>query len=105
MSNLQNEINVIKGEIELLDVSGKVTVKDVADKLNELISKLGTASVRDRGPKSEREMTEEDAIRLIEGDMKDVKHKEAAVQLNLSYGQVYSARLGYTFKHIFRRNM
>jgi hypothetical protein len=55
---------------------------------------------RDRGPASEREMTEEDAFRVKFGDMKDLKHKDAAEQLKISYGQVYSARGGYTFKQV-----
>lgn len=53
-----------------------------------------------RGPKSSREMTEEDARRIILGDLKDLSHKAAAEKLGLSYGQVYSARGGYTFKNV-----
>jgi hypothetical protein len=55
---------------------------------------------RDRGPASEREMTEEDAFRVKFGDLKDKKHKEAAELLKISYGQVYSCRGGYTFKQV-----
>lgn len=104
MSEVNKEVEAIKSEIEMLDTSKKLTTHQVAEKLNEVINKLNSVKVRDRGPKSEREMTEVDAIRLIEGDMKDVAHKSAAEKLGLSYGQVYSARLGYTFKHIYRRN-
>lgn len=55
---------------------------------------------RDRGPASEREMTEEDAFRVKFGDHKDMKHKQAAESLKISYGQVYSCRGGYTFKQV-----
>ena len=55
---------------------------------------------RDRGPKSEKAMTEEDARRVILGDLKDKSHKECAEILKLSYGQIYSARGGYTFKKV-----
>jgi len=55
---------------------------------------------RDRGPASEREMTEGDAYRVKFGDLKGMKPKEAADQLKLSYGQVYSCRGGYTFKQV-----
>lgn len=55
---------------------------------------------RDRGPASEREMTEADAHRVKFGDMKNTKAKDAAEALGLSYGQVYSARGGYTFKQV-----
>jgi len=50
--------------------------------------------------KSTRDMTIEDAERIILGDMKKLSHKEAAKELGLSYGQIYSARGGYTFKEI-----
>lgn len=55
-------------------------------------------------PKNEaqREMTDDDAKRILTGDLKDKKHKEAAEALGLSYGQVYSCRGEYTFKHIHK---
>ena len=89
--------------IELIDLSQKVTTAQLAEKLNEVITALNTVhSPRDRGPKSERTMTDEDARRVIHGDLKDVSHKEAGERLNLSYGQIYSARKGFTFKPIHR---
>ena len=51
---------------------------------------------------SQREMTDEDARRILNGDLKDSKHKEAGEKLNLSYGQIYSCRLGFTFKSIHK---
>jgi len=60
---------------------------------------------RDRGPKSERDMTEEDARMVILGDLKDLSHKAAAEKLNLSYGQIYSARGGYTFKKVYNEGV
>ena len=51
---------------------------------------------------SPREMTVEDANRVMPGDLKDEKHQKAADTLGLSYGQVYSFRLGYTFKGIHK---
>lgn len=72
---------------------------------NEVIEELksqGTGG-RDRGPKSEGEMTEEHAIRVMLGDLRDQSHKDAALELKLSYGQIYSARKGYTFKKIYQR--
>lgn len=65
-----------------------------------LEEKVAAIKVRDRGPKSERSMTDEDAQRVKFGDLKDQSHKQAAEALNLSYGQVYSARGGYTFNHV-----
>lgn len=53
-----------------------------------------------RGPKSDREMTDDDARRIMDGDLAKKTHKDAAETLGLSYAQVYSARKGFTFKHI-----
>jgi hypothetical protein len=47
-------------------------------------------------------MTEEDARRVLMGDLKDESHKAAAEKLGLSYGQVYSCRGGYTFKAVYK---
>lgn len=55
-----------------------------------------------RNREAQREMTDDDARRIMTGDLKDKKHNEAANMLGLSYGQVYSCRLGYTFKHIHK---
>lgn len=57
---------------------------------------------RDRGPSSEGKMTDEDAERILHGDLADVPHKKAAIALGRSYGQVYSARDGSTFKTAFK---
>lgn len=51
---------------------------------------------------SQREMTDDDARRILTGDLADKKHKDAASALGLSYGQVYSCRLEFTFKHIHK---
>ena len=89
--------------IELLNLEGKLTVAEVAAKLNEVIEALNNAQTRDRGPKSDRTMTDEDARRVLPGgDLADVSHKSAAEQLGLSYGQIYSARKGFTFKPIHK---
>lgn len=73
---------------------------EIIEKVNELIAKVNNFKVRDRGPKSERAMTDDDARRCKFGDLKDHTHKEAAKELGLSYGQVYSCRGAYTFNHV-----
>ena len=90
--------NVRAISIELLDP--KANLQAVTAKVNELCQKVNSIKVRDRGPKSERSMTDEDAFRVKFGDLAKVGHKEAAASLNLSYGQIYSCRGGYTFNHI-----
>lgn len=52
---------------------------------------------------SGKEMTDDDAYKVIFGDMSSVKHKEAADKLGLTYGQIYSARLGFTFKNVHKQ--
>ena len=49
-----------------------------------------------------KEMTDDDARNVLSGDLKSVKHKDAAEKLGLTYGQVYSCRLGFTFKNIHK---
>lgn len=87
------------------------TIKEAAAKISELETriveleqKLANVKVRDRGPASTRTMTEEDAKRIMLGDLKDQSHKEAATELGLSYGQIYSARNGFTFKNIYKES-
>ena len=89
-------------KIEVLAENAKL--KDVIAKMNEIIEVLNTRPVatRDRGPDSTREMTEDDARRLLLGDLAAKNHKDAAQELGLSYGQVYSARKGFTFKGIYK---
>lgn len=86
--------------MELLNENAKL--KDVIAKLNELIEAQKSPIARDRGPKSTRDMTEDDANRIMIGDLKGKSHKECCEVLGLSYGQVYSARNGYTFKTVYK---
>jgi len=88
--------------MELLNDTAKL--KDVVAKLNEVIEALNTMpqAQRDRGPESTREMTEDDARRVVLGDLAIKSHKDAAKELGLSYGQIYSARKGFTFKLIYK---
>jgi hypothetical protein len=77
-------------------------ISELENRIVELEAKLANVKVRDRGPASTRSMSEEDARRIMLGDCKDMSHKECANELGLSYGQVYSARNGFTFKHVYK---
>jgi hypothetical protein len=91
--------------LSLINMEDKLTMKVLADKINEIIVHLQSSTAtttRDRGPKSENDMTEDDARRIQLGDLKDISHKDAALQLGLSYGQIYSARKGFTFKNVYK---
>ena len=56
-------------------------------------------------PISTRDMTIDDARRLMLGDLVSLSHRAAAEKLGLSYGQVYSARGGYTFKSVIEEKL
>lgn len=85
---------------EIKAVPADATLASVIVAVNKLVEKANKK--RDRGPDSERNMTEEDARRIQLGDLKDASHTNAAKTLGLSYGQVYSARFGHTFKAVFK---
>jgi len=93
--------------LQLLDLEAKHNIKDLVLKVNELITYINELpkaqqGSRDRGPSSQREMTDEDARRVMLGDLSDKSHKECCSVLGLSYGQIYSARKGFTFKPIYK---
>lgn len=88
--------------ITKIDVESKITMVVLAEKLNELVDAFNKSQDR-RGPKSEREMTDADARRILPtGDLASSSHKDAAEALGLSYAQVYSCRKEFTFKHIHK---
>lgn len=104
-SKMETQVAEIASQIELLNTDDKLSMKLLAEKMNEIITKLNAApsvAPRNRGPQSERIMTEDDARRIMLGDLKDKSHKDAAEELKLSYGQIYSARKGFTFKPIYQ---
>jgi len=76
-------------------------VEVLKERVTQLEAKIAEIKPRDRGPKSTRQMTEEDARNVIWGDLKDLSHKAAAKELGLSYGQIYSARGEFTFKKLW----
>ena len=74
-------------------------IREQSKRISELETAMKKAADR-RGPKSDREMTDDDARRIMGGDLEQKSHKDCAETLGLSYAQVYSARKGFTFKHI-----
>lgn len=83
------------------------TIQSLANEieiLNKKIEELSAKFENRRGPKSDRQMTEKDAERIMLGDLKDASHKKAAEELGLSYGQIYSARKGFTFKEVYQKS-
>ena len=83
-----------------IDLKGTLSLKVLAAKINEIVvavNALEQPAARNRGPRSEGEMTEAQAL-SIQCEDGGLSHKAAAEKYGLSYGQVYSARNGYTFK-------
>lgn len=81
-----------------------VTVEMFQELLDKFV-KLETEVQELKAPKSttpQREMSDDDAKRILTGDLKDTKHNKAAEILGLSYGQIYSCRGEYTFRHIHK---
>lgn len=57
---------------------------------------------RNASAPTKRNMTDEDALKVLTGDLKDLSHKDAAEKAGLTYAQVYSCRLEFTFKHVHK---
>jgi len=110
MQDIENQIDGVIEDIETVDLlQANAKLKDVIVAINaihrelqELKAKKSVHKVRSTGATSERAMNEDDATRILVGDLKDLGHNEAAKKLNLSYGQVYSVRKGFTFKAVRR---
>ena len=66
--------------------------------LQAKIAELSTPKAKAEG----REMTDDDAKRILNGDLAQTKHKDAAEKLGLTYGQIYSCRLEHTFKPVHK---
>jgi hypothetical protein len=82
----------------------RVTLKDVMDHVLKMEERLDHIDERMTSPGhafAAKRMTDDDARRILLGDLKDMTNRECAELLHLSYGQVYSARNGYTFMPIY----
>lgn len=99
---MENQAEV-KSVSELVKLAETAKLPEVIAKVNEIVDRLNAK--RDRGPESTRTMTEEDAKAVILGDQSALSHGKAAEALGLSYGQVYSARKGFTFKAIYKEGV
>ena len=80
----------------------QMSLKELTEAVVALQAEVAALKSAKAPAESTREMTDEDARRILFGDLKAAKHKDAAKELGLSYGQVYSCRLEFTFKHIHK---
>ena len=83
----------------------EVKIEELVERIAQLEKIVAELSTKLEKPTNAaaREMTDADALRIMTGDLKDKKHNDAAKELGLSYGQVYSCRGEYTFKHIHKQ--
>ena len=86
-------------KLNLVELSAKVL--ELAAKVLELETKVLELSTPKATPNT-LEMTKEHALRVLNGDLAGSKHKDAAASLGLTYGQVYSCRLEFTFKDVHK---
>lgn len=91
----------------------KLEILKIHDQINELIAaqcadrleiERLTAMVagRNKSAPLKRNMVDADALRVLTGDLKDQDHKDAAEIIGLTYAQIYSCRLQFTFKHVHK---
>lgn len=82
----------------------KITLAEAITMINELNDRIAIleTKIEPKRNEAQREMTDDDAKRILTGDLAAKKHKDAASELGLSYGQIYSCRLEFTFKHIHK---
>lgn len=79
------------------------TVQQLLIRIADLQTRIeALETVPKQQPKEQKEMSDADALAILTGEFASLKHNEAAQKLGLSYGQVYSCRLEYTFRHIHK---
>lgn len=89
--------------VQIAKLSDHAKNAEIVTKINELIDVINTMRTDSvKNIESTRAMTEDDARRVMLGDMVNLSHGDAAKALGLSYGQIYSARKGFTFKPIYK---
>ena len=98
LEEVQQKVVKVDLELETLNVLRATVDESAAD-----IARIGDiVEARNKSAPTKRNMTDDDARRVLNGDSKDLAHKEAAAKLGLTYAQVYSCRGEFTFKHVLK---
>jgi hypothetical protein len=80
-----------------------MTNKEMVLAILELQKTVADLTAKVDAPKaSVVEMTNDHARAVLNGEHAAKKHKDAATALGLTYGQVYSCRLEFTFKDVHK---
>lgn len=85
-----------------VEAVAKMTMAELTKLVLELQARVEKLEQPKTSSSTGKEMTDDDARRVLTGDLSSVKHKDAAEKLGLTYGQVYSCRLEFTFKNIHK---
>jgi hypothetical protein len=88
----------MENQVEVKNLS----LKELAAMVVALQAQVAALESKGKSNESTREMTDDDARNILFGELATTKHKDASAKLGLSYGQIYSCRLGFTFKGIHK---
>lgn len=101
IEELGRDIGRLQGWIGADDIDGPFNPEFKA--ITARLAQLETLVLaRNASAATKRNMTDEDALRVLTGDLKELSHKDAAEKAGLTYAQVYSCRLEFTFKHVHK---
>ena len=78
------------------------TLEQALIRIQALESAIAELKSGSGNKKEQKEMTDDHARAILIGEQSKLNHNKAAEALGLSYGQVYSCRLEYTFRHIHK---
>lgn len=95
LQDVVQRVKVLEGHSEGEDE----VLRELVAKVEELAEKV---EGRNKSAPVKRNMTDADAKRVLVGDLRDLAHKEAAEVVGLTYAQVYSCRMEFTFKHVHK---
>lgn len=88
----------LEARVKLLET----TVEDLTNRIVEMRAEFDAWSEGNKSSPDKRPMTKADARRAMTGVEKDMNHKDAAEAIGLTYAQVYSARMEFTFKEVHK---
>lgn len=80
----------------------KAMKEKVAEMAGDLAGVKEKVEATNKSAPTKRNMTDDDATEVMNGKWAALEHKEAAEAAGLTYAQVYSCRLEYTFKHVHK---
>jgi len=115
LTAINNKLTAVAAEVEatMNDVSELVALMGASEEDGPFYPELKAISARledisakvdgrNKSAPTKRNMTDVDALQVLTGDLKDLSHKDAAEKIGLTYAQIYSCRLEFTFKHVHK---